>query len=101
VLYKHSWPIIFCTILIGSIFTVVPASAQLPNSATNSTDVFVAMKHTKKMTLVSVRNDGDLPIYSVELENPNGAIRFVKAKAWDRERVNASTLSINACSDSC
>lgn len=59
------------------------------------TDVKVAMKHTKKMTLVSVKNNSELSLYSVLLKNPDGKIKFVKAKAWDRDRVDDSTVMVN------
>ncbi len=59
------------------------------------TDVKVAMKHTKKMTLVSIKNNSELPLYSVLLKNPDGKIKFVKAKAWDRDRVDDSTVMVN------
>jgi protein-disulfide isomerase len=58
-------------------------------------DVKIAMKHTKKMTLFSVKNNSELPLYSVLLKNADGKIKFVKAKAWDRDRVDERTVMVN------
>lgn len=56
--------------------------------------VLVAMKHTKKITLMSVRNDGEVPLYSVSLSIADGEINFVKARGWDSDRKDAKTIML-------
>lgn len=72
------------------------SSVPLAYAATdNSLDQWkVSMAHTKKLTLVSVKNDGEIPFYSVVLNNPDGKIIFVKAKGWDRERLDEKTVNV-------
>ncbi len=57
-------------------------------------DVSVAMKLKKKSTLLAIKNTGDEEIYSVEIKASDGNIRYVKAKGWDREKVDASTVIV-------
>jgi hypothetical protein len=57
-------------------------------------EIQVAMKHKEKSTLVSVRNNGDVPLYSVALSNPDGDIKLVKARGWDRDRLDSSTVLV-------
>lgn len=92
--HKQYWAAILSAILVGSFFTILPVTAQSPTEIPSPTDVSVVMKQKKKLTLVSVRNNSEVPIYSVELENPDGKIRFVKARHWDRERLDASTVMV-------
>ncbi len=56
--------------------------------------VSIATKHNKKITLVSVRNNYETPIYGLELKSADGSIKFVKARGWDREKIDASTVLI-------
>jgi subtilisin family serine protease len=58
--------------------------------------ISLAMKHKKKVSLVSVKNNGDLPVYGVELKINDGTIKFVKGRGWDRDRVNESTVIVEA-----
>ncbi|MGH9921929.1 MAG: carboxypeptidase regulatory-like domain-containing protein [Nitrososphaerales archaeon] len=54
------------------------------------------MKQTKRMTLLSVRNNSESPLYSVEVKNPDGAIKFAKAKGWNSKELDSSTAKISA-----
>jgi len=58
-------------------------------------DVSVAMKLKKKIALLAVKNTGDEEIYSVKIKASDGNIRYVKAKGWDREKVDASTVIVS------
>ena len=89
-LNKQRLAAVFCAILMGSVFTLLPTDSE----GEEPSSLAVAMKQTKKTTIVSVRNNGEAPIYSVELENPDGKIRFVKVKAWNRERIDDSTVVV-------
>jgi len=57
-------------------------------------EIQLAMKHKEKSTLVSVRNNGDVPLYSVALGNPDGDIKLVKARGWDRDRLDSNTVLV-------
>jgi hypothetical protein len=52
------------------------------------------MKQTKRVTLLSVRNNGESTIHSVEVKNPDGTIRLIKAKGWDGEQLDPSTFKV-------
>ncbi|GEM_PF-6719758 len=58
-------------------------------------DVLVSMKETKRVTLLSIRNNGESGTYVVEVKNPDGAIRLVKAKGWDGEQLDSSTVKVS------
>ncbi len=58
-------------------------------------DVLLTMKQTKKLTLLSIKNNSESPVYSVEVKSPNGAIKFVKAKRWVGEQLDLSTLKVS------
>ena len=57
-------------------------------------DISVAMKHKKKVTLVSVKNNGDEEISGVQMKIDDGKITFVKARGWDRDRIDQSTVIV-------
>jgi hypothetical protein len=65
---------------------------EAPNAAQSA--ITVAMKLTKKSTLLAVKNVGEEDVYSVKIKSSDGAIRFVKAKGWEREKVDANTIMI-------
>ncbi|HLE34804.1 MAG TPA: hypothetical protein VI698_02835, partial [Nitrososphaerales archaeon] len=67
-------------------------SEQLDEQSTG--DVSIAMKLKKKSALLAVKNAGDTEVFSVEIKASDGNIRYVKAKGWDREKVDASTVMI-------
>ena len=58
------------------------------------TDISVAMKHKKKTSLVAVKNNGDEEIFGVQMKINDGKIRFVKARGWDRDRIDQSTVIV-------
>lgn len=60
----------------------------------NNNGITVAMKLTKKSTLLAIKNAGDMQVHSVKIKTDNGSIRFVKAKGWEREKIDASTVMI-------
>ncbi|MEE8133335.1 MAG: hypothetical protein V3T40_07160, partial [Nitrososphaerales archaeon] len=82
--------LVFGALILSAILSV--AAESVPSL---SNEVYAVMKHTKKMTLVSIKNQSDDPIYAVVLENPDDAIRFVKARGWDRERIDAGKVMVN------
>ncbi len=57
-------------------------------------NVSVAMKITKKTTLLAIKNAGDAAVYSVKIKADNGDLNFVKARGWDGEQIDASTVMI-------
>ena len=57
-------------------------------------NVSVAIKITKKITLLAIKNAGDTAIHGVKIAADNGNISFVKARGWDSEQTDASTLMI-------
>jgi hypothetical protein len=56
--------------------------------------ITVNMKEKKKSTLLAVKNAGDIPVYSIKIKATDGKIKFVKAKGWDREKLDLSTVII-------
>jgi len=56
--------------------------------------ITVNMKEKKKSTLLAVKNAGDIPVYSIKIKAMDGKIKFVKAKGWDREKLDLSTVMI-------
>jgi hypothetical protein len=65
-----------------------------PVQSDGQTDISVAMKLTKKSTLLAIKNAGDTEVYSIKIKASDGSIRFVKAKGWDREKLDPSTVMI-------
>jgi subtilisin family serine protease len=57
--------------------------------------ISVAMKHKKKVTLAAVKNEGELPIFGIELRILDGTIKFVKSRGWDRDRIDQKTVLVN------
>ena len=79
-----------------------PEKPQLPISESpvgkepsEQQEISVAMKLKKKSTLLAIKNGGDIEVYSVKIKASDGNIRFVKAKGWDRDKVDASTIIIH------
>ncbi|MEE8132856.1 MAG: hypothetical protein V3T40_04705 [Nitrososphaerales archaeon] len=54
----------------------------------------VAMKHKKEVTLIAVKNNSDEEIFGVQMKIDDGKIRFVKARGWDRDRIDQSTVIV-------
>jgi len=55
-------------------------------------NVSVAIKITKKITLLAIKNAGDAAVHSVKIKADNGDLNFVKARGWDGEQIDASTV---------
>lgn len=60
--------------------------------AETKTTVDVAIKHKKKVTLLAVKNNGDEEIFGIQIKIDDGKITFVKARGWDRERIDEGTI---------
>jgi hypothetical protein len=91
---------IFTFTAVASNSDITPSSWALSNEAAldpplaAEADVSIAMKQIKRMTLLSIRNNSELSLYSVEVKNPNGAIEFAKAKGWNRVLLEPSTAKL-------
>jgi hypothetical protein len=70
----------------------LPPILEEPNVSIG--DISIAMKMKKKSTLMSVKNTGDAEVYGVKIKVNDGSIRFVKAKGWEREKVDSSTVMV-------
>jgi hypothetical protein len=46
------------------------------------------------VTLISVKNNDELPLFGVKLKTEDGSIKFVKARGWDRDRIDQSTVMV-------
>ncbi|MGH9878878.1 MAG: hypothetical protein ACRD5H_14700, partial [Nitrososphaerales archaeon] len=57
-------------------------------------NVSVAIKTTKKTTLLAIKNAGDAAVYSVKIKADNGDLNFVKARGWSGEQIDANTVMI-------
>ena len=57
-------------------------------------DISVVMKHKKKVTLVAVKNNGGEEVFGVQMKIDDGKIRFVKARGWDRDRIDQDTVLV-------
>ncbi len=76
--------------LVTSTFTILESS-QL----TNQIDVSVKMKQTKKLSLIAIKNNEDVPIFGLKLKMTDGNIKFAKARGWDGHRIDNSTVTMN------
>ena len=56
--------------------------------------VSVAMKHKKKVSLVSVKNNGDVEIFGVQIKTDDGKIRYVTTRGWDRDRIDQNGVMV-------
>jgi len=82
------------TIAVAMILGIIIAMAVTPALAQTQENVSIAMKQVKKSTLVAVKNTGNEPIYGFKIQFMNSTIKFAKAKGWDREKVDASTIMV-------
>lgn len=80
------------TVLLSTIATVAMASV-LPEVQAQE-EVSVSVRHTKNITLFSVRNSGDQPIYGFQIEFSDSDIRWVKVRGWDRERLDSNAVMV-------
>lgn len=58
--------------------------------------ITVNLKYTKKSIVLAVKNESNTPIAGIKFKVIDGNIKFVKARGWDREKVDASTVIIQA-----
>ena len=78
------------TNLVSKVVSELPQIKEV----TEQGDISVAMKHKKKLTLVSVKNNGDEEIFGIQLKIDDGKIRYVKARGWDRDRIDQNTVLV-------
>jgi len=75
------------------VFTLSPKeSVSMPSKQIN---VSVNIKQTKKLTLIAVKDNENVPIYGLQLKMKDGEIKFVKARGWDRHRIDQSTVVVS------
>jgi len=58
-------------------------------------DISVTIKQTEKLTLISVQNNDELPLFGVKLNLEDGLIKFVKTRGWDRDRIDQNTVIVS------
>ena len=58
--------------------------------------VSVVMKIKQKTTLLLIRNNGEIPVYGLEIKSTEGSIISVKANGWDREKASSSIVILKA-----
>jgi hypothetical protein len=71
----------------------LPKSAMIEEPE-KKLDISVTVKQKKKVTLISVKNNDELPLFGVKLKMEDGSIKFVKARGWDRDRIDQSTVMV-------
>ncbi len=96
-------------VMILQLSDIYPGEIECPYNLTNSyagfpsgseeatvekPNISIALKHKNKVTLAAVKNNDETPVYGLELKSTDGTIRFVKARGWDREKIDASTVII-------
>jgi peptide/nickel transport system substrate-binding protein len=92
-------PDIYTTSIIGlpSKQPIPPEKPEIPvdELPTKQLDISLAMKHKKKVTLVAVKNNDQEPVFSIQIKITDGSIKFVKARGWDRDRIDQSTIAVH------
>ncbi|MFQ5940845.1 MAG: hypothetical protein ACE5KA_04010 [Nitrososphaerales archaeon] len=58
------------------------------------TKVSFDIKQKKRLTLLELRYSGEESVFGVKMKVPDGKIKFVKAKNWERERMDQSTVLV-------
>jgi peptide/nickel transport system substrate-binding protein len=87
-------PDVYTTSIIGmpgQVITPPPPTDQEPSKQAN---ISVAIKHTKKITLMAVKNNDDESINGLQIKITDGNIRFVKARGWDRDKIDPATVIV-------
>ncbi len=69
----------------------VPSPSEEPKKQPS---ISVAMKEKKKLTLLAVKNADDIPVYAVKIKATDAKIKFVKARGWEREKVDQNTVIV-------
>ena len=89
-LYNNFHRVVMLALTLGALIGVIVT----PASAEQMEDISVAMKHTKKVTLVAVNNNGDEPVYGIKISSEKG-VRYIKLWEWDRERIDRETVFVS------
>ncbi|NMJ86703.1 MAG: hypothetical protein EX285_02495 [Thaumarchaeota archaeon] len=93
--------VIITTFLVMILFIALGTTQQiritsvLAEEPVNHDDVSVAMKQKKKLTLLVIKNLNAQPIFEFKLKIIDGDIKFIKARGWDRDRVDQSTVTVH------
>jgi len=74
--------------------SVVPESSAVTEIPKNQPDIFVAIKQKKKITLIAVKNNAEEQIFGFMIKTVEGDIKFIKARSWDRDRIDHSTVML-------
>jgi len=67
------------------------AVTEIPD---NQPDISVAIKQKKKVTLIAVKNNAEEQIFGFMIKIVEGDIKFIKARSWDRDRIDQSTVML-------
>lgn len=81
--------------MLALVLSMVVTMVAAPALAQQTDNISVAMKHKKTVTLLSVKNNGNEPVYAVKISFDDG-IKFAKARGWDRERVDQDTITLSS-----
>lgn len=57
--------------------------------------ISLQMKQKNGLALIAVKNNGAEDVFEIKLKVSDGNVKFVKARAWDRERVDQSTVIVS------
>ena len=72
-------------------------AAALPNAhAQYVLQVYALTKNLNKITLISVQNTGKVCVSLLLIKVKHGSIAFVKAKNWERKRIDDSTVQLTS-----
>ena len=72
-------------------------AAALPNAhAQYVLQVYALTKNLNKITLISVQNTGKVCVSLLVIKVKYGSIAFVKAKNWERKRIDDSTVQLTS-----
>ncbi len=69
--------------------------SSLAKKPEKNLDISVTVKQKNKVTLISVKNNDELPLFGAKLKTEDGNIKFVKARGWDRDRIDQSTVMLD------
>jgi hypothetical protein len=80
-----------------STFEYAKYASEKPISSIETTDdkVIVNMKEKKKLTLIAVKNNDAGEIFGIQLKIPETAIKYVKAKGWERQKIDDNTVLVH------
>lgn len=96
--------ILLSTITFGNGFNAKNLSAEstfgglekeftsLTETPDEQLDISAGIKQKKKVTLIAVKNNDDEPIFAFKIKIVDGNIKFIKAKSWNRDRIDQSTV---------